>query len=209
MRAGIRQLGEPSWATASRALQVTEKELSSKEERDLETSMKKNAYVTPKLPTTLKMRSRNPPKIDRNPSLGPNPFLCSQVPLDRLIVPQGAKVHATGMQNDVFWLPTLTTSAARITANCKTRDIKNYMEKIEPKNAFGSTTILLPPTLSKGAHIITPFPPTLSNPGPYDSAWTQTKAKSSYKRRVQNECETETQKTKTTTITVDTNAMQQ
>ena len=42
------------------------------------------------------------------------PFLCSEVPLDRWVAPQDARVDATRMSNDMFRAPRLTTSAPKI-----------------------------------------------------------------------------------------------
>ena len=61
------------------------------------------------------MGSRNQPKIDKNPSLDPNvSFLEPQVPLDRPMVPQGAKVEAQSMPKDWFWAPEVTISVSKI-----------------------------------------------------------------------------------------------
>ena len=49
----------------------------------------------------LKMRSRNPTKINKNPSLDPKvSFVYPQVSLDRPHGPQGAKVEAPGLPNE-------------------------------------------------------------------------------------------------------------
>ena len=53
-----------------------------------------------------------------------SPFLCSQVPLDRSMVAQGAKVDATGRPNDTLGAAKLATFAPKITVNCKTLGIE-------------------------------------------------------------------------------------
>ena len=57
------------------------------------------------------VRSRKPSQIERNPSLDPITSCAPKAPLDRLMVPKGAKVGATSMPLDTFWAPKLTTSA--------------------------------------------------------------------------------------------------
>ena len=51
-----------------------------------------------------------------------SPFLCSQVFLDRSMVPQNAKVDATGMPNDTFWVPKNYNIRSR--NHCQKRDSK-------------------------------------------------------------------------------------
>ena len=76
-----------------------------------------------------KMAAPKPPKNRQKsmPGTPRSPFLCSQVPLKRSMVHQGAKLDATSMPNDTFWEPKLTT-----TADCKTRDSETAPDTNEP-----------------------------------------------------------------------------
>ena len=74
-------------------------------ENGLETDINKNNDLDPKRQKySLELGARYPFKIKIYPSVDPKfSLLCSQVRLRRPLVPQGAKVGATGLPNPTFW----------------------------------------------------------------------------------------------------------
>ena len=81
--------------------------------RDLETSIKQNTCVAPKLPNNYQNAvPKSTPKSTEIPAwTARSHLLSSQVPLDRSRIPQGAKADATSMPKDTFGEPKLTTPA--------------------------------------------------------------------------------------------------
>ena len=93
-----------------------------------------------------------PPKNQQKskPGTPRSPFLCSQVPLNRSMVPQGAKMDATSMPNDTFWAPKLITSAPKITVDCKTRDSATaYKHQRTNRNFSRETKKRIQPTTGR------------------------------------------------------------
>ncbi len=84
---------------------------------------------------TLKMGSRNPTKMHKNPSLDPKvSFLVLPGAPGSPHVPQGAKVEALGLPNDRLWVPKVTVSVSKMSVmgikSCtfQQRKKKNDME---------------------------------------------------------------------------------
>ena len=78
------------------------------------------------LPKALKVRSRTPSEIDRNPSLDPKYLRVLPRAPGSLDGPQAAKINAIGMPSDTFGAPEIKNALPQPPLMMKKRDMAKF-----------------------------------------------------------------------------------